>query len=83
MNKNILKILISVFCIFLAGILFQSNLILAIILFILGLILQIHDYIKNVDNLNKKIDGVGISKISVDDKEPVSPQKGDLWIDTK
>ncbi|MCK5490666.1 MAG: hypothetical protein KAI67_02370 [Candidatus Pacebacteria bacterium] len=66
-NIHVFKILISVLCIFSAGILMQSEFIFALLLFICGYILQIDDYVKNLENFNKKIDRFGISKISVSD----------------
>lgn len=84
MNKNLIKLseiillIINYVLIFAAGTLFISNIILSILCFIIAIYLQIIR-----EKLQSGIRGDGIAKITVGDKEPINPAKGDLWIDTK
>jgi hypothetical protein len=79
---NLLKILISILFIFLAGVLILTHIVIAIALLIIGAAFQIYDSYKNYVSLNKKIDGDGVSKISVSNEPPKKPKVNDLWIDT-
>jgi hypothetical protein len=73
---EILLIAIFVFS-FIAGILFNYNFILSIFCLVVAVCSQI---IREKSQANIK--GEGIRKITVSDKEPLHPEKGDLWIET-
>ncbi|PIP23441.1 MAG: hypothetical protein COX90_01125 [Candidatus Nealsonbacteria bacterium CG_4_10_14_0_2_um_filter_38_17] len=74
---KILLIAIFVFS-FVAGILFNSNFISSILCLIIAICLQV---IK--ERFQANIRGDGIKKITISNKEPIHPERGDLWVDTK
>lgn len=75
--ENVLLIAIFVLT-FVAGILFNPNLILSILFLLISIYLQIKR-----EKLQSNIKGDGVKEITVSDKKPLYPENGDLWVDTK
>lgn len=73
--------MIFTICIFYAGLIWASKIVLAIILCFIGLFLQLYLIKKQDNELKKKIVGRGVTSISVSTTPPENPGSGDLWVD--
>jgi hypothetical protein len=83
MNKKTLEFLVpSIISIF-GGVFLLSNPFIGIPAICLGLFLEYRNFIKTSREINKKIEGDGIGKITISEKEPTEPKEGDLWIDKR
>ena len=86
MNKKTLEFLLfllSTIILFLGGVFFIQYPLFVIPAVIIGFSFLCINFIKTSREINKKIEGEGIKKITVSDKEPTESNKGDLWIDTR
>lgn len=84
MNKKTLEFLlflISSIILFLGGVFFRQYPLFAIPAVILGFSYLCINYVKTSREINKKIEGEGIPKITVSDKKPTNPKEGEIWID--
>jgi len=83
MNKKTLEFLLSSILLLLGGAFLMQYPLFAIPAVIIGLFLGYRNLIKTSREINKKIEGEGTGKITVSDREPTEPNKGDLWVDTR
>jgi len=86
MSKKILEFLLfllSSIILFLGGIFLMQYPFFAIPAVIIGFSFLCINNIKTFREINKKIEGKGIQKITVSDKKPTNPKEGEIWVDTK
>lgn len=81
-NKEFLLFLLFSIIFFLGGVFFLQYPLFAIPAVIIGFSYLCIDYVKTSREINKKIEGEGIPKITASDKKPTNPKEGEIWIDT-
>ena len=72
---------ISSIVLFLGGIFVLQYPVWVIPFVLIALLYLCTDYEKTYREINKKIEGEGVPKITVSDKAPVHPKEGEIWID--
>lgn len=85
-NKNTLEFLLfllSSIILICGGVFLISYPFVGILAVFIGLVLQCRHFIKTSSEINKKIRGEGIEKITVSNRQPTEPNEGDLWVDTR
>jgi hypothetical protein len=79
-NKKTLEFWVSNIILIIGGVFLISYPFVGIPAVCVGLFLQYRNFIKTSREINKKIGGEGIKKITVSDREPTESNEGDLWI---
>lgn len=80
-KREILLFLLFNIIFFLGGMFLIQNPVFGIPATIIGFSYLIIDRISLSRDIRSKIDGEGISKVTVADTPPANPKEGDLWID--